>query len=52
MAIVDDATGALLNVVFALEEDASELLDLLKTDCAGEGHSAGSVHGSSWDLTA
>ena len=45
VAVVDDATGALLSGVFALEEDA-----LLKADRDGERYSTGVVHGSPWDF--
>jgi DNA-binding transcriptional ArsR family regulator len=50
MAVIDDATGALLAGVFALEEDAQSYLICLRRIGSGERHSARTLHGLPWDL--
>ena len=51
MAVVEDATGALLHGVFALEEDAQSYLICLR-QIVLERHSVRTVHGSPGDLPA
>ena len=52
MAVIDDATGALLHGVFALEEDAQSYLICLRQILLEKGIPLAlySVHGSPWNL--
>ena len=50
MAVIDDATGALLHGVFAVQEDAQSYLICLRQILLEKGIPLGLVHGSPWDL--